>query len=140
MLRKLIFTALMGVCLLVCQSPTGTAILANQADAKWAHDAGDPPGSESVFLRQDPSTGAMDLLVRYPAGHVFTPHWHSVNERIVLIEGRLALRQGTQDRFLDPGGFAFLPAREVQRLSCVSKSRCSFYVSWDGKLDNHPAN
>jgi hypothetical protein len=36
-------------------------------------------------------------------------------------------------------GFAFLPAREVQRLSCVSGTRCTFYIQWDGKLDNHKA-
>jgi len=77
------------------------------------------------------------LLVRYPAGHVFAPHWHTANERIVLLEGRMSLRQTDGERFLDPGGFAFLPAREPQRLSCVSKTRCTFYVYWDGKLDNH---
>jgi len=38
------------------------------------------------------------------------------------------------------GGFAFLPAREVQRLSCVSKTRCTFYAYWDGKLDFHAAS
>ena len=27
---------------------------------------------------------------------------------------------------------AFLPAGEVQRLSCVPPGRCRFYVSWDG--------
>jgi hypothetical protein len=32
-----------------------------------------------------------------------------------------------------------LPAREVQKLACVSKTRCTFYVYWDGKLDFHAA-
>src|SRR6185369_8556462 len=127
MIRKLVFAAFTGVCLLVSQSATNTAIIANQADAKWGHDAGDPPGSESVFLRQDPATGGMDMLVRYPAGHVFAAHWHSVNERIILVEGKLAVHVGDLDKQLEPGGFAFLPAKEVQRLACVSKTRCSFY-------------
>ena len=113
-----------------------TAIIANLAEANWTRETG---GSESVMLREDQQSGAMELLARYPAGHVFAPHWHSVNERLVLLEGRLSLKQGDSERFLDPSGFAFLPAREVQRLSCVSKTRCTVYAYWDGKLDFHAA-
>jgi len=60
------------------------SVVTNLADAKWTHDKGDPPGSESVFLREDAQTGGMELLVRFPAGHVIAPHWHSVNERVIL--------------------------------------------------------
>jgi quercetin dioxygenase-like cupin family protein len=126
-----------GMELLLSQSGPSTAVVFNQADAKWTHEAGDAPGSESVLLREDPQTGGMELLARFPAGHVFAPHWHSANERIVLLEGRLLLRHDDKEKLLEPGGFAFLPAREVQRMACVSKARCAFYVYWDGKLDNH---
>lgn len=117
------------------QSGGSTAVIANLETAKWGHDQGDPPGSESVTLREDAKTGAMELLVRYPAGHVFSPHWHSSNERMILLEGRMSVG----GKLLDPGGYAFLPAKEVQRMSCVSKTRCTFYVYWDGKLDFNPA-
>jgi quercetin dioxygenase-like cupin family protein len=123
----------------LCQ-PAAKAVITNLAEANWTHEAGDPPGSESVALREDRGTGALELLVRYPAGHVFAPHWHSANERIILLEGRLSLRQGDREKFLDRGGFAYLPAREVQRLSCVSKTPCTFYVYWDGKLDFNAAS
>jgi quercetin dioxygenase-like cupin family protein len=114
-------------------------IITNHSTAKWVHEAGDAPGSESVTLREDPQTGALELLVRYPAGHVFKPHWHSANERMILIEGRMSLRQGNgPETFLESGGYAFLPAKEVQRSACISKTRCTFYVYWDGKLDFHP--
>jgi len=107
---------------------TGSAVLVNLGKAKWTREAKDPPGSESVVLREDAKTGGLELLVSYPPGHVFTPHSHASNERILLIEGRLAVG----DQKLEPGGYAFLPAAEVQRMSCVSPSRCRFYVSWDG--------
>ncbi len=114
------------------------SVVTNLDDAKWTHDKGDPPGSESVFLREDAPTGGMELLVRFPAGHVIAPHWHSVNERVILAEGKLSVRVGAgPEKVLQPGGFAFLPAKEVQRLSCVSNTRCTFYIHWDGKLDNH---
>jgi len=113
-------------------------VVTNLADTKWTHDKGDPPGSESVFLREDLQTGGMELLVRFPAGHVIAPHWHSVNERILVLEGKLSVKVGAgPETSLEPGGFAFLPAKEVQHLACASASRCTFYIAWDGKLDNH---
>jgi quercetin dioxygenase-like cupin family protein len=120
------------------QSPSG-AILTNLDTANWTHEKGAAAGSEGVLIRTDRSTGGMDLLVRFPAGHVIAPHWHESNERIFVAEGQLTLRQDAGDSFLKAGGFAFLPAREVQRLSCSSETRCTFYLSWDGKPDSHSA-
>jgi quercetin dioxygenase-like cupin family protein len=112
-----------------------SAFLTNLDSAKWTHEKGDPPESESVLLHQDPQTGGMELLVRFPAGHVIKPHWHDSNERIIVLEGQLT----SSETALNPGGYAFLPAHEVQRLSCTSKTRCTFYLSWDGKPASHAA-
>ena len=120
------------------QSPS-KAIVVNLDTANWTHEKGAADGSEGVMLRTDPATGGMDLLVRFPAGHVIPPHFHESNEHIIVVEGQLTLRQDTGDTLLNAGGFAFLPAHEVQRLSCTSKTRCTFYLSWDGKPDSHPA-
>jgi hypothetical protein len=54
---------------------------------------------------------------------VFRAHWHTANERIVRLEGRLAVRHG-----------------DTESMSCVSKTRCTFYVYWDSKLDFHAAS
>jgi quercetin dioxygenase-like cupin family protein len=115
------------------------AILSNLDTAKWTHDKGDPPGIDSVALHEDAKTGGMEMLVRFPAGHVVKPHYHDSNERIIVLEGQLTLKQDSGDAALNSGGFAFLPAHEVQRLSCTSKTRCTFYLSWDGKPDSHAA-
>lgn len=111
-------------------------VLANPAEVKWDNSKN---GSESTTLREDSKTGSLELLARYPAGHVFPPHWHSANERIVLIEGRIAIEDGGEKRFIEPGGYAYLPARQVQKLTCDSRTRCSFYVFWDGAPESHPA-
>jgi anti-sigma factor ChrR (cupin superfamily) len=112
-------------------------ILINAGDTKWEPANA---GSESITLREDSKTGATELLARYPAGHVFPPHWHDANERIILIEGKLAMEENGEKKTLEPGGYAFLPARQVQHLSCVSSTRCSFYVSWDGAPKSHLAD
>jgi quercetin dioxygenase-like cupin family protein len=112
-------------------------IFINAGDTKWEPAKA---GSESITLREDSKTEATELLARYPAGHVFPPHWHDANERIVLIEGQLAMDEDGGKKVLEPGGYAYLPARQVQRMSCVSSTRCSFYVSWDGSPKSHAAD
>jgi quercetin dioxygenase-like cupin family protein len=78
-------------------------------------------------------------LVRYPAGHVIAPHFHDSNERLIVAEGQMTLKKDTGDAVIDAGGYAYLPAKEVQRLSCTSKTRCTFYLLWDGNPQSHPA-
>lgn len=113
------------------------AIIVNLDTANWTHEKNDAPGSEAVMLCADKATGGMDLLVRYPAGHVIAPHSHDSNERIYVAEGQLTLHRDSGDAAINPRGFAFLPAHEVQRLRCSSSTRCTFYLSWDGKPDSH---
>jgi quercetin dioxygenase-like cupin family protein len=130
---------LMSVSIVLFAQSTGSEnqarLLINPENTKWDPA---PKGSESVTLREDSKTGATELLARYPAGHVFPPHWHDANERIVLIEGRLAIEGDGEKKMLEPGGYAYLPAHQIQRMSCVADTRCSFYVSWDGSPKLYP--
>jgi len=127
-------TGLMLGALVFAQS--AAVVVPDLATAKWTHDARD--GSDSVFLRQDPKTGAMDLLVRYPAGHKLAAHWHTVNERLILLEGRLVVKVGDgPETAISPGGLVFAPAKEAHSMICAATSKCTFYIAWDGKLDNH---
>ncbi|PWT89270.1 MAG: hypothetical protein C5B56_07385, partial [Proteobacteria bacterium] len=80
--------------------------MTNLDTAAWSHDKGDPPGMESVMLRSDAATGGIELLVRFPAGHVIAPHWHDCNERILVLEGHMALRQESGETVLNPGAYA----------------------------------
>ena|SRR5580700_9806241 len=137
--RIVLFTGSLAGSLVIAFGQPASAVLTNLDTAKWTHDKADPEGSESAMLREDPKTGGMELLVRFPAGHVIKAHWHDSNERVIVLEGQLTLRQDSGDAALNPGGFAFLPAREVQRLSCSSTTRCTFYLSSDGKPQSHAA-
>jgi quercetin dioxygenase-like cupin family protein len=119
--------------------PASNTILTNLDTARWSHDKGDPPGMESVFLREDARTGGIELLVRFPAGHVIAPHWHDANERMIVLEGRMMLRQESGETSLKPGAFAFLPAHDVQRLSCAPDARCTVYLAWDASPKSLPA-
>ena len=127
-----------AIFLLAAAAPLAQQVATNLATAQWTHEKNAPPGSESVLLREDSQTGGMELLVRFPAGHVIAPHWHSANERLIVAEGTVSVRVGdAAETQLDPGGYAFMPAKEVQRIACVSQTRCTFYLAWDGKQDTH---
>src|ERR1041385_7934164 len=78
----------------LCQNgSTEKPVIENSAGAKWVHDKGDPPGSDGVVLRMDHQNGGLELFARYPGGYVFPPHWHDSNERMILLEGKLSIRQ-----------------------------------------------
>jgi quercetin dioxygenase-like cupin family protein len=134
--RALLFIGVLATAL--GQSPS-KAVVVNLDTANWTHENGAPADSSGVMVHTDPATGGMDLLVRFPAGHVIAPHFHDSNERVFVAEGQLTLRQDSGDTAINAGGFAYLPAHEIQRLSCTSKTRCTFYLSWDGKPESHPA-
>jgi quercetin dioxygenase-like cupin family protein len=119
--------------------PVSNAVATNPGSAKWSHDKGDPPGMESVFLREDARTGGIELLVRFPAGHAIAPHWHDSNERLIVLEGRMTLREESGETTLEPGGYAFLQAKGVQRLACAPGARCTVYLAWDGSPKSHAA-
>jgi glyoxylate utilization-related uncharacterized protein len=51
----------------------------------------------------------------------------------------MTLKQDQGDTILNTGGYAYLPAKEVQKLYCSSATRCTFYLAWDGKPQSHAA-
>jgi quercetin dioxygenase-like cupin family protein len=110
---------------------TTAIVVPDLATAKWEKD-------DSVLLREDPTTHAMDLLVRYPAGKKLNAHWHSITERMVLLEGKMSVKLGDAAATeVVPGGVMIAPPKQAHQLTCISTTRCTFYVAWDGKLDTH---
>jgi quercetin dioxygenase-like cupin family protein len=110
---------------------TTAIVVPDLATAKWEKD-------DSVLLHEDPKTGGMDLLVRYPAGKKLNAHWHSVTERMVLLEGKMSVKLGDAAATeVVPGGVMIAPPKQAHQLTCTSTTRCTFYVAWDGKLDTY---
>jgi hypothetical protein len=102
----------MAAGMLLGQSGANPPVILNQKDAVWTPESG-TPNADGALLREDPQTGGLELFVHYPAGHVFAPHWHSTNERIILIEGTMSIQVGSVHKELQPGGYAFLPAKQA---------------------------
>lgn len=129
-------TLLLFATLAIAAAQTGSkAIFKNLDTADWKHEK----DNDSVELRTDQATGATEMIVRFPGGHSIPPHWHDSNERILVLEGQLSVKQDTGETILNSGGYAFMPAKEIQKLSCSSATRCTFYLGWDGNPQSHAA-
>jgi hypothetical protein len=70
-IRLILVVAAAGI--LLGRSSAIQPVVSNQKDLTWAPETG-TPGADGALLREDPQTGGLELLVHYPAGHVFAPH------------------------------------------------------------------
>lgn len=103
-------------------------------DWRWEPIPNMKPGAQRVVLRQDPATGATELVARYPEGYVVRWHWHTANERLVVLQGRFRIEAKGHQIQLERGGFVFQPGKNVHQVSCIS-GECMYYALWDGKWD-----
>lgn len=134
MVRTFSILGAMLCCGLVWPQTSGDeAVVVNSREANWQHDPDDPPGGESLTLRTDKKTGATEFFAKYPAGYESKPHTHKVNERLLLTSGQMSVETGGKKTVLDAGGFAYVPAGQMHRISCVSAVPCVWYLAWDGK-------
>ncbi|HZY50939.1 MAG TPA: cupin domain-containing protein [Devosia sp.] len=72
------------------------------------------PGRDLIFkLTGEETGGLLDYFIVQVAPHGGPPlHVHHIQEETIhVLKGRFKLRCGDQTSILEPGGFAFLPAR-----------------------------
>ena len=115
------------------------AIAAAAADLQWGPcPPGMPEGCQIAVLHGDPAKPNADILLKVPAGATIAPHWHSSAERIMLVAGRLAVKyQGHGEAMLEPGTYAFGPARLPHRADCRSAEPCTLFIAFEGPVDRH---
>ena len=129
---KIILCVVAATLLLSAQTPD-KAVVVNSREAKWQHDADDPPGGESLVLRMDRQTGGMEFFARYPAGFAFKTHSHKANERFLLLEGQATVETNGSKTMIEAGGFAYFPAGQQHSITCGTKTKCAWYLQWDKK-------
>lgn len=115
------------------------AIAAAAADLAWGPcPAGMPEGCEIAVLHGDPAKPNADIFLKVPAGAAIAPHWHSSAERMMLVEGRLAVKyQGGAEAVLERGSYAFGPARLPHKADCRSAGPCVLFIAFEGPVDRH---
>lgn len=108
----------------------------NVSDMKLGNIPGLPTCAVGSVQSGDPTNGPSFILAKAPAGCVIPWHWHTPNERLMIVSGsaRLEMKDG-KALTLRAGGFALLPTREVHQFRCLTE--CMLYVHSDVAFDIH---
>ncbi len=108
-------------------------------DLQWgACPPGMPEGCQIALLHGDPAEPNADIFLRVPGGSAIPPHWHSSAERMMLAAGRLEVQyQGAPSATLEPGTYAYGPARLPHRADCRSSEPCILFIAFEGPVDRH---
>ena len=75
-----------------------------------------PPGTKMVILEGDPTrAGVFTMRIKFPAGMIVSPHFHTQTEHTTVMSGTLHVGMGEKvdkaaTRSLAAGSFGFWPA------------------------------
>ena len=129
----------MALCLpaaALADDETAAAAVVNVDQMKFEPTPGLPSCAVNAVLSGDPTKGPSIILGKVETGCIVPWHWHTSNERLMLVTGiaELAMQGGRQNR-LQGGGFAMMPTRHIHQFRCVES--CLMYVYSDGIFDIH---
>lgn len=118
---------------------TALAIAASDASLKWGPCPPIfPAGCEIAVLQGDPSKPNADVFLRVPAKYEIPAHWHTSPERMVLVTGRLEVTyKGQAATTLETGTYAYGPAKQPHKGTCVSDDACTLFIAFEGAVDGH---
>ncbi len=104
-------------------------------DAPFAQD-GDVKCLQGALENGNPETGPSTFLLKAPAGCKVAPHYHTAEEQLIVIRGRVVTgMQGMRSVTLTAGGFAVMPGKAVHWFSCSGRDACLMAVTFDRKYD-----
>lgn len=113
-------------CLALCtlyplaQSPDAM-IYKPAADAKFTKNATFPPCGVAARQDSNPSTGSSTILIKLTAGCVLPWHWHTSNERIIMIRGSAkAEMKDMPPTKMEQGDFLLLPSKHIHQFTATT--------------------
>ena len=81
-------------------------------DVPWGAPGGGngfPVGVRTARQGVDPDTGGITYYAMFPAGSQFDLHWHSHDEYVVVVAGKLSIQLGGQIHSLSVGSYVVIP-------------------------------
>lgn len=95
-----------------------------------------PEGCTMAVLHVDAAEENLDVFFRMPARSTIPLHWHNSPERMILVAGRLELTYDDQQTaVLNPGTYAYGPAKHPHKGYCASEVPCVLFVAYESRLD-----
>jgi mannose-6-phosphate isomerase-like protein (cupin superfamily) len=88
-----------------------------------------PKGCEVAVLQSDPAKENVDVFFKVPGDFHIPAHWHSSQERMVLVSGELDVTyEGHQTATIIKGDFAYGPAKLPHEAYCKKGDDCVLYI------------
>ncbi|MBI3552327.1 MAG: cupin domain-containing protein [Elusimicrobia bacterium] len=115
------------------QAPGSPLVLKHPEEIQWKVSGSLPPGAEYHLVYEDPVTHAVQTLVRFPSGYTLPPHFHTHDETILVIKGKLVVEQAGSPTTLGPESYAAIPSGLMHSLK--AKSACVLFVTVTGPYD-----
>jgi quercetin dioxygenase-like cupin family protein len=104
-------------------------------DAPFVQDD-DVPCLMSALENGNPDTGPSTFLLKAPAGCRVAAHYHTAEEQLIVIRGRvLTGMKGMRSVTLTAGGIAVMPGKAIHWFSCSGKDPCLMVVTFSQKYD-----
>ncbi len=83
-------------------------------------------------------SGPFIVLNKFTPGCSIPWHWHSQNEKVMMISGSGTFRiRGEKSVTMRSGDFGFAPPHHTMSFTCGPSAPCLLFVEFDGTLDVH---
>ena len=95
------------------------------------------PSCMSLSVQEgDPAKTAIVVLAKFKAGCSVPWHWHTANERLMIVSGEgKGEMKGEHAVSLKPGDYIFMPGKGVHQFTAVSD--VELFLTSDGPFDIH---
>lgn len=98
-----------------------------------------PKGCEIAMLRGEPGKDNLDVYFKVPADFTIPHHFHTSQERMVLVSGKLDVKYDNHDKVtVNVGEFAYGPAKLPHSAYCHRGDPCVLYIGFVAPLDAVP--
>lgn len=86
----------------------------------------------------DPMSGPSTVVLKFAPKCDATMHWHTPNERLVMVKGNGMLQMPGEDpKPATVGAFNNQPSKHPHRFMCGAGGECLLYLISDAKFDVH---
>ena len=118
-------------------SEPALALTFDAAELKWGPCPDFfPKGCQVAVLHGDPSKDNADIFFKVPGKTNIPDHWHTSEERMVLVSGELRVSyEGQPVRTLKVGSYAYGPAKLRHQAACVSQAPCILFIAFEAPVD-----
>ncbi len=100
-----------------------------------------PEECQATILRLGPDGRDSDVLYRIPAGMLLPEHWHTSQERMVLLAGEFHIEyEGYPPLVMRAGSYAWGPPGVPHAARCADGGACLLFVAFVEPPDGFPAN